>query len=195
MPQLTPLAVSALALLVEAPMHPYEMYQLMLQRREDRVVKVNAGSLYRAVERLERDGLIAESTTEREGNRPERTVYAITEAGRRAFLDTVEEMLGHHVNEFPEFPLAIGEAHNLPADRVVELLRAREEQVATAISLLDDGLARIAAKQLPKRYVLNVHYSRAMLETELGWLTQTIDELTTGSLDWSSPHGAHRTIH
>ncbi|MFF2372461.1 PadR family transcriptional regulator [Agromyces sp. NPDC058110] len=195
MSQLTPLAVSALALLVEAPMHPYEMYQLMLQRREDRVVKVNAGSLYRAVERLARDGLIVESATEREGNRPERTVYAVTEAGRLAFLDTVEEMLARHVNEFPEFPLAIGEAHNLPADRVVELLRTRADEVASAIALLDDGLARIAAKHLPKRYVLNVHYSRAMLATELDWLTRTIDDLTTGALDWSSPRGANRTAH
>ena len=43
MSRLNPLAVSALALLAERPMHPYEMYQLMLQRREDRVVKVSAG--------------------------------------------------------------------------------------------------------------------------------------------------------
>ena len=49
MSRLSPLALSTLALLTERPMHPYEMYQLMLQRREDRVVKVSAGSLYRAV--------------------------------------------------------------------------------------------------------------------------------------------------
>src|SRR6478752_1949736 len=114
MPHLNPLAFSALGMLVDAPMHPYEMYQLMLARREDRVVKVSAGSLYRAVERLARDGLIVESATERMGNRPERTVYTVTEAGRAAFDESLEEMLGRHVNEFPEFPLAVGEAHNLP---------------------------------------------------------------------------------
>ena len=50
---LTPLALSALGLLVERPMHPYEMYQLLLERHEDRFVKVRPGSLYHSVERLQ----------------------------------------------------------------------------------------------------------------------------------------------
>ncbi|GAA1508337.1 DNA-binding PadR family transcriptional regulator [Agromyces terreus] len=191
MPRLNPLAVAALAVLVEQPMHPYEMYQLMLQRREDHVVRVSAGSLYRAVERLAADGLIVEHATEREGNRPERTVYAITEQGRAAFLETIASMLPDHVNEYPEFPLAVGEAHNLPRDRVVELLGERAEQLRATVASLDAGLARVDAKGVPTRFVLNKHYSRAMVLAELDWVLATIDDLTTGALDWSSPHGPH----
>src|SRR5437868_2840544 len=40
---LTPLAITVLALLNERPMHPYEMHQLLLARRVDRVVKVRPG--------------------------------------------------------------------------------------------------------------------------------------------------------
>ena len=69
---LTPLGVAALSLLVEEPMHPYEMYQLLVARHEDRLVKVRPGTLYHAVGRLEEQGLVEATGTEREGNRPER---------------------------------------------------------------------------------------------------------------------------
>ncbi|KQM80860.1 PadR family transcriptional regulator [Agromyces sp. Leaf222] len=186
MSQLNPLAFSALAILIDAPMHPYEMYQLMLARKEDRVVKVSAGSLYRAVERLARDGLIEPTSTERMGNRPERTVYTVTEAGRTAFDESLEQMLSRHVNEFPEFPLAVGEAHNLPVDRVVELLDARLDAIRDGIAWHDAAMVRIAGKGKPKSVVLNVYYTRAMLAAEADWLAQTIDELRSGELEWPS---------
>jgi DNA-binding PadR family transcriptional regulator len=187
MPRLTPLALSTLALLAERPMHPYEMYQLMLQRREDRVVKVSAGSLYRAVERLAADGYIVETGVEREGNRPERTVYTITAAGRDAVRTTLEQMLPEFVNEFPEFPVAIGEAHNLPPGRVAELLDERVARIRAFADLIDSGLAHIAEKGLARHYVLNVHYTRAMLTAELDWLEHTIAELRSGELEWAAP--------
>jgi DNA-binding PadR family transcriptional regulator len=185
--RLSPLALSALALLAERPMHPYEMYQLMLQRREDRVVKVSAGSLYRAVERLAADGFIAETGVEREGNRPERTVYAITPEGRDAVRSTLEQMLQEFVNEFPEFPVAIGEAHHLPPDRVAHLLEERVARIREFAALIDAGLGHIAAKGVARQYVLDVHYTRAMLAAELDWLEHTIDELRSGHLDWNAP--------
>lgn len=184
---LSPLAVSALALLAEREMHPYEMYQLILTRREDRVVKVSAGSLYRAVERLERDGHIAESGVEREGNRPERRVYAITRAGREALGASIERMLRTYVNEFPEFPVAIGEAHHLPAADVANLLDERRESIAEWLALLDAADAAVAAKGVPRQYVLNLEYTRTMLVAEDAWLAGTIDELRSGSLAWAVP--------
>ena len=81
---LTPLGVAALSLLVEEPMHPYEMYQLLIARHEDRLVKVRPGTLYHAVGRLEEQGLVTATGTDREGNRPERTTYTISAAGREA---------------------------------------------------------------------------------------------------------------
>src|SRR6478735_8009853 len=54
----SPLGLMILALLSERPMHPYEMQRLMVARGDDRVVRVQRGSLYPAVERLERAGLV-----------------------------------------------------------------------------------------------------------------------------------------
>jgi DNA-binding PadR family transcriptional regulator len=78
----TPLALAILNLLYERPMHPYEMQQLMRERGHDQVIKLKGGSLYSTIERLTAAGLITPVETTREGRRPERTVYAITETGQ-----------------------------------------------------------------------------------------------------------------
>src|SRR5664279_5818211 len=103
----SPLMLMVLVLLAEAPMHPYEMQRLMQWRGKDQVVRVQRGSLYPAVERLTKAGLIAPLETARDGRRPERTVYELTEAGREAAESWLTTMLRTVRNEFKEFPAAL----------------------------------------------------------------------------------------
>lgn len=187
MPQLTPLAVGALALLAERAMHPYEMYQLMRERQEQRIVRVSPGSLYRTVERLADEGLIHKTATEREGHRPERTVYAITLAGWEALRAALAEMLAAHVNEYPRFPLAMREARNLPPDRVAALLRDRSAQIGASLDLWNASIERIAAKGLPRHFALDVHFQRDMLAAERVWIDRVVAQLESGELSWSDP--------
>ncbi len=184
-PTLTPLGVAALALLVERPMHPYEMYQTLVQRSEERVVKVRPGSLYHTVDRLAVGGLVRATGTEREGNRPERTTYEITERGNLALSERVAEILGTPVNEYPEFPLALGEAHNLPVESVIQLLRNRVALIRADLEQLEDGIRSIEAKKLPRKYWLNVQYTKALGEVEATWLESLIDDLESGELSWT----------
>src|SRR6187397_3267085 len=98
-----PLAVVSLALLSERPMHPYEMYQLLLARGQDATVKLRPGTLYHVVGWLLASGLVVATGTEREGNRPERTTYAITDDGRTALEAAVMSMLESPQAEYPDF--------------------------------------------------------------------------------------------
>ena len=77
-----PLALAVLACLSERPMHPYEMAATMRTRGQDASIRLNYGSLYGVVETLLKRGLIEEQEVVREGRRPERTVYRITDDGR-----------------------------------------------------------------------------------------------------------------
>ncbi|WP_434318829.1 PadR family transcriptional regulator [Leifsonia sp. P73] len=183
-PTLTPLAVAALALLAEGPTHPYEMYQTLVLRSEDRLVKVRPGSLYHTVDRLARQGLVRATGTEREGNRPERTTYEITEEGTQALGERVADIIATPVNEFPEFPLGLGEAHNLPVDTVIDLLRNRVGLMRADIALLDDGIHRVRAKGLPEKYWLDVRYLRTTAEAEAAALEALIDDLASGAISW-----------
>ena len=65
-------SLAVLGLLREAPMHPYEMQRQMHRRHTDDLLALKRGSLYHAINQLQRDGLIEPVEISREGRRPER---------------------------------------------------------------------------------------------------------------------------
>lgn len=181
---LTPLGVAALGLLAERPMHPYEMYQLLMHRSDDRLIKVRPGTLYHTVGRLEEHGLVVADGTGRDGNRPERTTYSLTEAGETALRGRLREMLAVPVNEFPCFPLAIAEAHNLPAAEVVDLLEQRVQALAAQLDFLAAGVARVEAKNIDAKYWVDVTYQQRILQCEIDWITALRTDISSGALPW-----------
>jgi DNA-binding PadR family transcriptional regulator len=184
MASVTPLGISVLALLAERPMHPYEMYRLLLERREDRRVKIRPGSLYHTVDRMSAIGLVEATGTERDGGRPERTTYRITDAGREALAERIRTLLATPVNEYPQFPVALGEAHNLPRDEVIELLRARTRRLEGELTESAAVLRAAADRQVEEAYLLAADYLREQLTTELKWLTDLIGRLERKELRW-----------
>lgn len=187
---LTPLGVAALALLAEGPMHPYEMYQLLMARHEDRLVKVRPGTLYHAMGRLEESRLIEATGTEREGNRPERTTYRITSAGHVALDARLQAMLSTPVNEYPVFPHAIAEAHHLPAEVVMELLEERVVALNADLDFLVHAEATVTGKGLARKYWIDITYQQAMRRTEIAWIRGLLEELGNGRLPWDEPQPA-----
>src|SRR3979411_3467381 len=79
-----PLALAVLAFLVMGPMHPYELGRRLKETGKDRDIKYNQGSLYMVVEQLHKAGFVTDQETVRDTQRPERTVYALTDDGPRA---------------------------------------------------------------------------------------------------------------
>src|SRR5256884_5080552 len=103
----TPLALAVMNLLMERPMHPYEMKSTMKERGHDQVIRLKGGSIYDTVERLEVGGFIKSQEMSREGRRPERRVYTITEAGRDEITGWLAELLTQPVSEYPQFAAAL----------------------------------------------------------------------------------------
>jgi DNA-binding PadR family transcriptional regulator len=182
-----PLAVAALGLLLERPMHPYEMVRLLLARSEDRLVKVRPGSLYHVVDRLHADGLVRTVGTERAGNRPERTTYAITAEGVDAMGDWVRQALATPTAEYPPFPLALGEAHNLPREDVVRRLHRRLVALRGQAAELAAGEDVVSGKSLPERFWLDIPYTRAVLAAEIDHLTKLAARIESGDISWPDP--------
>ncbi|WP_442239561.1 PadR family transcriptional regulator [Rhodococcus sp. TAF43] len=180
----TPLGVSVLALLFERPMHPYEMYQLLVTRRKDRIVKVRPGSLYHAVDRLERDGLVAVVGTDRQGNRPERTTYEITPAGRAAVRERVAEMVEVPASEYPQFTLGLAELHNLGSAEALALLERRIAALATEIEELDAFAEAARGREVPDLFTIPFSYTRAMAQAELDWLRAFAARVHSGEIPW-----------
>ncbi|WP_052226735.1 PadR family transcriptional regulator [Microbacterium mangrovi] len=181
--KLTPLGVMMLALLREGDMHPYEMLRLMRQRHRDRLVPITNGTFYHTVTRLQKFGLLVEVGIDREGNRPERTTYAVTDAGTRAVVDWVHAELPR-IDHPAEFPVALAEAHNLPRDAVAELLTERRAALTGEHRLYQDGLASAVGKGVPEQYRIQTERQEVLLAAELAWLDDFIERLTASGIPW-----------
>jgi DNA-binding PadR family transcriptional regulator len=181
---MTPLALAVLRLLQERPMHPYEMQQLIRDRSTDRVVKVRAGSLYHTIERLARQRLIEPVETGREGNRPERTVYAITEAGRDGYVADLRELVRTPVQEYPLFGAAVEMLYTLDRDDAARLLEHRVTSLEALLAAHDQVTTSLAKRGLPRLGMIEVEYVQAMWRAELTWVSQLIDDIRSGELGW-----------
>ena len=84
-------------------MHPYEVAQTLRTRAKEQSVRLNYGSLYAVVESLEKKGFIKATGTVREGKRPQRTVYEITDEGSLEMTDWLTELIGTPNKEYPAF--------------------------------------------------------------------------------------------
>src|SRR3984893_2224813 len=120
-----PLALAVLGTLRQQPMHPHEMAATMRSQGKERSIKLNYGSLYTVVDNLAKHGYIEAMEASREGRRPERTVYRLTDAGRAELEDWLTELLATPVKEYPQFEAALSEMPVLSPARVLELLRDR----------------------------------------------------------------------
>ncbi|WP_144718050.1 PadR family transcriptional regulator [Agrococcus jejuensis] len=181
---LTPLQVATLGVLAEEPRHPYDCYRLLMHRRADRVVRIRTGTLYHAIARLEAEGLVAEVGTDREGNRPERTTYRITDDGRSALEAQLRTMLAEPEQEHPPFRLAISEAHNLPRDAVVAALGDRVAALEAAASDMADAADDLGRTDLPEAVWLELALELHLTRAEADWTRETTARIDSGDIPW-----------
>jgi DNA-binding PadR family transcriptional regulator len=185
---LTPLALAVLDLLHERDMHPYEMQQLIRERCTDHVIKVRAGSLYHAVERLHRSGFIQPVETGRAGRRPERTVYAITDAGRDEFTTNLHDLVRYPEDEYPAFGAAIVMLRTLHPFRAAALLESRMVAIEAAVAAGDQLLASLTKNGLARIHIIEIEYAQALRRAELSWVRDLIQDIRSGDLTWADPH-------
>jgi len=187
-----PLAMAVLVCLYERPMHPYEVAQTLRHRAKQESVRLNYGSLYAVVESLEKRGLIKASGTIREGRRPERTVYEITEAGTREMVDWMTELIGVPAKEYPQFMAGLSFVGALHPDDALQALRERAEALGFKLAGLRGSMKAAKDAGLPRLFELEVEYEEGQLAAELRFVKRLIEDIETNNLDgmemWKSFH-------
>ena len=179
----TPLTLAVLNLLSERSMHPYEMKTLMRERGHDAVIKLKGGSVYDTVERLQRLGFIDTVETSREGRRPERTVYAINEAGRDELKAWLRDMIARPVNDYPQFAAALAFVVGLQdREEVISELSRRAMALEAQIAADETMLRSMAKSAIPRIFGIELEYAQAMRRAEMEWVRRFIEELKEGDL-------------
>src|SRR5579884_1672882 len=157
----TPLALAVLNLLNERPMHPYEMQVHMRERGHDQVIKLKGGSLYNTIERLTIAGLIEPLETSREGRRPERTIYALTGAGRDDLELWLRELLSEPIQEYPWFGAALAFLGALPQEEVEPLLERRALSLAAEVVAKESLQQALERRDFPRLFGVEIEYQIA----------------------------------
>jgi DNA-binding PadR family transcriptional regulator len=185
--QRSSLGLIVLWLLVEEPMHVYRMQKLIEAFGKDRVVNVRSrASLYQALERLMRHGLVEVRETVRSAGYPDRVVYAITDAGRETAEEWLREMLRTTDGEYPEFVAAVSVLFGLEPDDARAQLEQRAERLAAELAEIEALVAENPA--LPRLFLLEEEYRRAVVTAELEWVRAVVADLHAGELTWSEEY-------
>lgn len=180
----SPLALAVLVLLYEAPMHPYRMQQLIKERGKDRVINVQRrASLYQTIRQLLQHGLIEVHGTRRHENRPERTLYSLTEKGLHEAKTWLRKILSTPTLEFPEFPAAISFLPLLTQEDALRQLETREQALAQDLAELKSVYEQ-ASGTLLRLFLLEDELVIATQEAELNWVRGLIADLRSGVVHW-----------
>jgi DNA-binding PadR family transcriptional regulator len=186
-----PLALAVMVLLTERSMHPYEIAQTLRQRGKDTSLKINYGSLYTVVQNLEKHGFVEVAEVQRQGNRPERTLYGITDSGREEATEWLSDLLAAPLREFPIFESALSLMGVLHPDEVARLLKERLNTLEVQAASVRGGLAKLY-ETLPRIFLVETEYKLHMVEAEAEWVRGFLRELEGGTLDgvkqWRSFH-------
>ena len=186
------LALAVLSCLNERPMHPYEISQTLRHRGKDQSIKLNYGALYSVVESLAKAGLIETVETTREGRRPERTVYAITDAGRDEHDEWLSTLLSTPVREYHSLEAALALVLGLRPERAVQLLAERVVKLKAELGRTDAMLQATREMGLAEVFTLEEEFRRAMLAAELAYVEHLVtalrEETVTGVAGWRKVH-------
>ena len=164
-------------------MHPYEMRRLIRERRKDVQLNLKQGSIYRTIEQLVRRGLIEEEATEREGRRPERTTYRLTDNGAVFVTEWMRALLATPVHEPTRFLGALTYLARLTPQDVAEQLDRRITPIEADIERMETTMQRLVPV-LGRTGFLEYEYQVSVKRAEVEWLRRTRDELLAGTLSW-----------
>jgi DNA-binding PadR family transcriptional regulator len=191
-PVSNPLALAVLSCLWERPMYPYEMTTIMRERGKEDSIRLNFGSLYAVIKALEKHALIEATRTEREGNRPERIVYVITDAGKAEALDWLRELVALPIKEYPAFETGLSLLPMLTPEEAITLLRQRLTRLDAALVERERIRKSPEASGVPELFLIEGRYRVAMIEAERAFVASMVARLERGDLGgfelWTSLH-------
>jgi DNA-binding PadR family transcriptional regulator len=173
------MALAVLATLVQRPMHRYEMASVMRARGKDRDMDIKWGSLYTVVANLEKHGFLEAIDVTRQGARPERTVYQITDAGRAELVAWTRDLIAEPEAEHTRFVAGLSVMAVLDPRDVVDLLRRRLQRLTESIDTLQAEVQEAA--DVPRLFLIEDEYRIAMTRAEAEWTRSLINELSAGT--------------
>ncbi|WP_396642978.1 PadR family transcriptional regulator [Microbacterium sp.] len=166
---------SLLAILDQGPCYGYQL-RTEFDRRTGSSWPVNVGQIYTTLDRLERDGLVAQGDTDEHGH----VYYEITDAGRTAVREWLRSPVTRVRGTRDELPLKLALAATLPGVDVAAIVEAQRRSSLAGLAMLRDARRADDARttrgeELARQLVIDAQVFQA--EAEVLWLDHLEDRL------------------
>jgi DNA-binding PadR family transcriptional regulator len=159
-----------------AELGPMHGHRLRLEAEHNHVhlwTDITVGAVYGAMKRLAAEGLLRESGRERDGNRPTRQLYEITDEGREALAALRRAGLADVWFKYDPFDLALTRLQPEDLDTLPSVLARRLEEVRA--QLAESRRINEQAREyigLAKQWALR--HTEYRLEAEVAYLTDLL---------------------
>ncbi|MDQ7803521.1 helix-turn-helix transcriptional regulator [Amycolatopsis sp. A133] len=175
-------ALTVLGLLLEGPSHTYNLNREIRTRKMAFVTGLPR-SVYHAVDRLAADGLVRLVETSRDGRRPERSVYEITEDGTRRFYEELTDLLMTPTEDRLPFTIALSFAVRMTPETVARLLATRASRLRAELAEVETMLD-LGKTHVHRLALLEWEYTQKLRQAELDWVDRLGAEIASSRLGW-----------
>lgn len=191
-PTMTKIDLLLLGLLLDRPMHGYEMYQQIQAEGVDDWFNVSTAGVYYSLRKLHEQGLVVESR-QRKGGNTRKSIYRLTETGRAAFFTAMERELASQDEVYLDYDLAIYLLNKLPLRRAIPPLEQRRDFLAEQVERVQATLEVERGNGTSLRLAILDH-KRRFLEMERDWLEDVIGSVRAESEGDDAGEGERRGL-
>jgi len=175
--------VLVLGVLQKQPMHGYEVRRELESWNAEQWANVTYGSIYFSLAKMAEEHLVEVVSTDDRGNRPARTVYAITCNGRAEFGRLLRELWWEYRPVIDPFRVALSFMNCLPRDEVLAALRNRASGLRSTLEAFPYAIeGRLRDPAAPHHLAEVLRLAAAHMETQLQWIEEATGKIENGEL-------------
>ncbi len=165
--------VSILGLLYEEPQYGYQIEKTIEAWGMRNWTQIGFSSIYYVLKKLEKKGIV-ESRLEKVEGKPSRKVYTITEQGRTAMKEKVQDLLSWNKKVISPFDLGIAYLTVLETKEVHKCLENYIKSMDGRIKFLESSVKMQEELEAPNHVIALFCRPLAHLKTEKEWVENFI---------------------
>ena len=173
--------LAILSLIAECPRHGYEIEQTIKTRGMRDWTEIGFSSIYYLLNKLENAGLIESELQKSLGRGPARKVYKLTDRGKQNHLEGAVMVLGEPQGASVPFLLGLSNFPAIPHELVLKSLRINARRLEKRLEHLSQRVEE--QRPLTPFVAAMFEYSRTMVEAELKWMRNFIQEVEAGNVE------------
>lgn len=169
-----------LGMLKKESMGAYDIQKQVEYRHISKWVKISTPSIYKKVIQLEEKGFIT-SHTEKDGKMPEKSVYTLTETGKREFERLMEETSLAPVNVFLDFNAVIVNLDSVPDDLKAKYIGNIESSVKELMTTIEENItSKENDDNIPETGKTVLRQQYALVKAICEWINEIKNRYTFG---------------